>query len=109
MKKKCEIEASEKWYAENVTEAPVDRAVVRLAKILKCNDFVAVPFHNGTRFCVMKRQSYHKTEILDFSQFQVFVSSRDDAPPKIEKAINSAWLDMKRRSLLSKKNKITFN
>ena len=43
-KKLCENEAYEKWYAKNVRETPADRRNVKVARILKDNDIVAVPF-----------------------------------------------------------------
>ena len=57
-----------------------------MAKFLKDNDIVAVPFDKGTAFCVMKTQWYHK-KLADIAL-------------KIEKDINSTLLDMKKSSLL---------
>ena len=55
--KLCEIDVSAKWYAKNVRETPANRGIVKVAKLLKDNEIVTVPFDKGTGFCVMKRQS----------------------------------------------------
>ena len=40
----CEIKASAKWYARNIGETPVDRALSKVVKYLKENDLFAIPY-----------------------------------------------------------------
>ena len=56
-----------------------------MAKFLKGNNFVAVPFDKGTGFCVMKTQSYQKKleDVLDCTQFQEIASAGDKIALKI--------------------------
>ena len=79
---------------------------MKRAKFLKDNDILAVPFDKGTEFCVMKKQSYQKklAAVLDCTQVQEIASTGNNIAPNFEKDINSALLDMKKGSLLSKKN-----
>ena len=56
----CEIGASTKWYAKDVRRTPMDRG------LKEAQDFLAVPFDEGCRFCVMKKSTYrekHENEL----------------------------------------------
>ena len=77
--KLCEIESSAKWYAKNVRETPMDRGVKK-ANFLEDQKLLAVPFHKGCGFCVMKQTTYSDklNEILSSSQFEPRNGESDD-------------------------------
>ena len=54
----CEVEASAKWYAKNLREAP---SISRLANFLKENKFSAVHFDKVNGFSVLKKHRINQT------------------------------------------------
>ena len=103
--KLCEIESSAKWYAKNVRETPMDRGVKKANDFLKDQKLLAVPFHKGCGFSVMKQTTYSDklNEILSSSQFEPRNGESDDLTIRTDKLINSSLDHLMKQGKISEK------
>ena len=92
-----------KVYAKNVRQTPRDKAVEKTRKYLKGNELLAVPFHKGVGFCIMRKQTYESKleSLLQSAQFVKKDATTDEVILKMEKELNKELLAMNKRDEIS--------
>ena len=84
---------------KNITETPLDRALAKVQKYLRENALIAITFHKGGGFCVMKKSTYAERleKVLDCEPFRKLEKSCDKIVQKKEKELNKELLDMRKK------------